>query len=250
MKQLGLAQMQYSQDYDEMFILATSDVNPTNPAVAPARLYDVTWVSNIQPYVKNTQIFVCPSTKVPNEPDSTPNPDEAGAYLGSITSGNPPTRKGPIWDYGMPGRGKTYSGSTTPYNYPNEFDLQSAIYDGVGGYAYGGAGTPRFGSLAASVIDSMTQADIKRPADMVLVVESRSWDHGVFRNGTNGPEYIRTRHLREQGVDIGAGNLRPKGWVNTVFADGHAKAFRPETLYRIDIAPDGTRYYRHFHGSY
>ncbi|MBC8138614.1 MAG: hypothetical protein H8F28_22270 [Fibrella sp.] len=250
MKQLGLAQMQYSQDYDEMFILATSDINPTNPAVAPARLYDVTWVSNIQPYVKNTQIFVCPSTKVRNEPDSTPNPDEAGAYLGSITSGTPPSRKGPIWDYGMPGRGKAYSGTVEPYEYENEFDFQTAIYDGVGGYAYGGTGTPRFPELLPCVVDSLTQADIKRPADMVLVVESRSWDHGVFRNGTNGPEYIRTRHLREQGVDIGASNLRPKGWVNTAFADGHAKAFRPETLYRIDTAPDGTKYYRHFYGGY
>ena len=256
MKQMGLAQMQYSQDYDEMFVLATNEVNPDNPALAPASLYDITWIRNIQPYIKSTQIFVCPSTKARNEPDSTPTPSEAGLYTGSITSnvGGVPTRRGPIWDYGMPSRARAYFGGGSSKNYEDyesEFTPgQTARFDGVGGWNSGGVGTPRFNTPVANYqCDSLTQAEIARPSEVALVVESRSWDHGAMRNGSNGPEYIRTRHLRETGINIGASNLRPNGWANTVFADGHAKAQRPENLYKIDTAPEGYKYYRCFYGA-
>lgn len=51
-KQLGLGVMAYTQDYDE---------------VLPMRYYNngvgVQWWNAIYPYVKNTQLFYCPSTK-------------------------------------------------------------------------------------------------------------------------------------------------------------------------------------------
>ena len=256
MKQMGLAQMQYSQDFDEMFPLATNEVNPDNPALAPVLLYDITWIRAVQPYVKNTQIFVCPSTRVSNEPESTAAPAEGLAYAGSVTMNvnGVPRRKGPIWDYGMPSRARAYWGNAVEVGdfklFGSEFNLTDLVrYDGVGGWNYGGVGTPKFGGNAFRC-DSLTQADMKRPSDIALIVETRSWDHGALRNGTNGPEYLRTRHLREKGDNIGASNLRPKGWANTVFADGHAKSYRPEQLYRIDTAPDGARYYRHFYSGY
>ena len=71
MKQRGLALMQYSQDFDELLPLATNEINPDDPTKAPVSLYDITWIRPIQPYVKNFQIFVCPSEKTPKEPDST-----------------------------------------------------------------------------------------------------------------------------------------------------------------------------------
>jgi len=43
MKQIGLAQLMYAQDYDEMLIGR------------------VMWATRLQPYVKNTQLFGCPS---------------------------------------------------------------------------------------------------------------------------------------------------------------------------------------------
>jgi prepilin-type N-terminal cleavage/methylation domain-containing protein len=63
MKQLALGIITYSQDYDEMFPLATNEVNLTNPAVAPVNLFDVTWVNFTQSYIKNLNIFICPSVK-------------------------------------------------------------------------------------------------------------------------------------------------------------------------------------------
>jgi len=248
MKQIGTALITYCQDYDEVFVLATNEVNPTNAAAAPTRLYDITWLRAMEPYIKNTDLFVCPSQRVRNEPESTPNPDEAGAYTGSVTSGNPPSRRGPIWDYGIPSRARAYWGGNIDFrDYSNEFDNRTARFDGIGGYNYGGVGTPRFNNPSFRC-DSLSQAEIARSADMALLVESRSWDHGAMRNGDLGPEYIRTRHHRQAGINIGASNLRPDGWANTIFADGHAKALRPENLYKID-ANGGVTYYRHFYGA-
>ena len=75
MKQIGLGVMQYTQDYDEKYPIAwygTSaaniDTNPSKPSGrfrvgSPIGNY-VTWMDFIFPYVKSTQLFVCPSTRV------------------------------------------------------------------------------------------------------------------------------------------------------------------------------------------
>ena len=53
-KQLGLAVMQYCQDYDEHFMYWTTTQGHTYPSAQP-------WWVVIAPYVKNSQIFCCPS---------------------------------------------------------------------------------------------------------------------------------------------------------------------------------------------
>src|SRR5690606_38678724 len=55
MKQLGLGIMQYVQDYDETYPMA---LNYYSSASGDER----TWVSEIQPYIKSTQGFFCPSS--------------------------------------------------------------------------------------------------------------------------------------------------------------------------------------------
>ena len=60
LKQLGLGLFQYSQDYDEQFPLGLGYfLIPTNPGVD--YFPGDGWASQIMPYVKNTQIFDCPS---------------------------------------------------------------------------------------------------------------------------------------------------------------------------------------------
>ena len=74
-KQIGLAVMQYAQDYDEVLVpYAVQDPNPAknDPNTAPQRV----WCGLLQPYIKNGQnnstisnvttpgaqgVFVCPS---------------------------------------------------------------------------------------------------------------------------------------------------------------------------------------------
>ena len=96
MKQIGLGLMMYAQDYDEVLPGNSTLNNPGGPTdarwPAPAisahsaglsekygwmQPYDVTnpgthriWARDVQPYVKNTQIFHCPQTK-PRSSDGT-----------------------------------------------------------------------------------------------------------------------------------------------------------------------------------
>ena len=53
LKQIGLGVLQYVQDYDERFPLG---VLPATTATTPYG-----WADSIQPYLKSTQIFQCPS---------------------------------------------------------------------------------------------------------------------------------------------------------------------------------------------
>jgi prepilin-type N-terminal cleavage/methylation domain-containing protein/prepilin-type processing-associated H-X9-DG protein len=49
-KQIGLGMLMYAQDYDEML-----------PMYAPTT-YAYNWYHSIEPYIKNTQLFKCPSS--------------------------------------------------------------------------------------------------------------------------------------------------------------------------------------------
>jgi prepilin-type N-terminal cleavage/methylation domain-containing protein/prepilin-type processing-associated H-X9-DG protein len=57
MKQIGLAILMYVQDYDEMYPM----LYHYRCAPAPTVAQGVTWKEIVQPYIKNTQIFACPS---------------------------------------------------------------------------------------------------------------------------------------------------------------------------------------------
>jgi prepilin-type N-terminal cleavage/methylation domain-containing protein/prepilin-type processing-associated H-X9-DG protein len=58
-KQMALAIMMYCQDYDERYPMT----NEWNYPAAYTYGYPYNWVALIIPYVKNTQLFVCPSTR-------------------------------------------------------------------------------------------------------------------------------------------------------------------------------------------
>jgi prepilin-type processing-associated H-X9-DG protein len=63
MKQLGTAVMMYGQDYDEVLPAWPFDATPTGLFRDPC--YKVwsygLWLHELQPYVKNTAVFACPS---------------------------------------------------------------------------------------------------------------------------------------------------------------------------------------------
>jgi len=64
-KQLGLAVMQYVQDYDEMYPCISWDTPPigdaNNDTHSANYLTAVNWMYRIMPYMKNRQILLCPS---------------------------------------------------------------------------------------------------------------------------------------------------------------------------------------------
>ena len=95
LKQIGLGFLQYTQDYDEILPV----VNGPNNAV---------WGDFLQPYIKSTQIFTCPSHSSSNAV-FTPAPkgtfDRYGSYAINLTyyGGNASTPFPPVSDY-TPGR--------------------------------------------------------------------------------------------------------------------------------------------------
>jgi prepilin-type N-terminal cleavage/methylation domain-containing protein/prepilin-type processing-associated H-X9-DG protein len=59
-KQLGLGVMMYAQDYDETY--------PRGCFLDGGKVNDWTWTIQLQPYVSNNQVFVCPSDPSPCPP--------------------------------------------------------------------------------------------------------------------------------------------------------------------------------------
>ena len=55
LKQIGLAALQYAQDYDEMYVMSY------NPGGVGGQ--NQIWNESLQPYSKSTQMYVCPSNK-------------------------------------------------------------------------------------------------------------------------------------------------------------------------------------------
>ena len=80
LKQIALGIKQYTQDYDERFPKYTS------VHAAPDQLHHEGWGRVIQPYVKSTQIFQCPSEPTKPSPDLV-NVGTAGYGNGIHVSG-------------------------------------------------------------------------------------------------------------------------------------------------------------------
>lgn len=88
LKQIGLGIMQYTQDYDELLPARVTVTSPTR-----------SWRVLIQPYVKSTQLFACPS----NTGNAKTTIDDGGTFLP---------------------RSYSINGATTPWfagNAPSEF---------------------------------------------------------------------------------------------------------------------------------
>ncbi len=79
-KQIGLGILQYAQDYDEMMVLAAAYSNPSAPGY-------YTWPYLLQPYVKNTQLFGCPSDKTYAWSGGGSNTTSTGYAMNRLVSG-------------------------------------------------------------------------------------------------------------------------------------------------------------------
>ena len=69
LKQLGAATQMYIQDYDEKLFFRASatvpSVSRTGAVIPSAAQPPVIWWNSVQPYIKNTQLYVCPSDTAP-----------------------------------------------------------------------------------------------------------------------------------------------------------------------------------------
>ena len=194
-KQIGIAFMQYTQDYDEYFPGLFSG----NWGASTAR-----WMDNIQPYVKNAQIFNCPSDAdqnnkyVPNlgllNLNNTP-PDRFGSYAASNAYWGNAGAGGSEWAGPMSGA-ENVTNALPAIGDPSGTFL---IGEGNGSFQVswqwnnGGTGQP-------TAIDTTT-----KPPSI----------HSPSATPTNLEGMVMARH---------------QDFANVLFCDGHAKSMKLSTL--------------------
>ncbi len=91
LKQIGLGVLQYTQDYDERFPMAYTDPNGAGTFSGGATQQG--WAQMLQPYLKSTQIFQCPSETSPpanvNATDATfGGPGYSDYWYNSLLAGS------------------------------------------------------------------------------------------------------------------------------------------------------------------
>ncbi len=242
MKQASLAMIMYQQDYDETFPLADQEYK------GETYNYDMSWISAVQPYVKNLAMFVCPNGAYDPSTDGKPDadPTHSGTAGSETDSSKYTTIGGPVASYGFPPTQQVLQGATTISNYayfggnpPYGPYTKTPLWQGLGGFA----DVQKVGAcfLPGFVTPSLANAQLARPAEEVLIEENQFWDSG----GCGGfPAYPRPRHAKEA-PDKTKSPAWPKGIINIGYVDGHSKAFKPQALFAVTPDPAGD-YFTHY----
>ncbi len=200
LKQIGLGLYQYSQDYDENFVLAFYNGVDTNSNANPVRYK---WMDAIQPYVKSTQLFTCPS-----DTDVT-------VGTSTFTTQYIPNDKLP------PGGFNQFFGS---YGINNCFGPKPGAGTGPIGPAGTSNGTPQPVSIATIeapsttywVMDSVVNASRPQYGKYRVSFNSHTTPFTVSANGLVAMDGTGT---------VGAGiGLRHLETVNVLYTDGHVKS--------------------------
>jgi len=162
LKQIGLGCMMYAQDYDDRLPGAYQ-----KNSAADWPLHG--WASSIAPYVKNAQLYVCPSDSAPGNEQSTPSlgpisyacnrnvmPDQRGDFSASIGGITKPSETFMVFDAwaasrwcavdnASPGNGVNCNARPCGINYGNNNDLtrhndgfNAALCDGHAKWYKGG----------------------------------------------------------------------------------------------------------------
>jgi len=196
LKQIQLGVKMYTQDNDEQSMIhwyVPNGIGGFN-----------TWMEAVYPYIKNTQIFFCPSA-----------PKAVSAY----TTNAIPAGVQLVATYTYP--------SFDPYLYWTWFDGK-AKYGGWPSYAAGGGNNPAY--CASSTATCVGSEFVNSPAESVMIMEGfygayfpynntqfgSAWSTGFSATFTN-PAYYRH--------NVG---------MNSSYCDGHAKWNRGERLINAD----------------
>jgi len=233
-KQVSLAILQYVQDYDERFPTAIYDLAPSDPAYAKRDApwgiwyrYHTGWNHLVYPYIKNVQVFICPSSPggPDHDQDTTSNHDDwrvgtSHFFMNKQISGDPFVG---TWGSGFPPQKQAslnFSAVTVLLGEAPNGDKAGNIlheYDGYtvgadqhgflqvvnGGHNGGDAGDP-WSTNAYGICSSKNNgnADLKDPSDSA----------GDWNGGNPAPA------------------RRHKGGANYAFADGHTKWYKAEAM--------------------
>ncbi len=190
LKQIGLGFLQYSQDYDEK--MTPTDVGAGGTATA------LTWPALLQPYIKSTQIFQCPSD----------------------------TRTEVMNTYWCAGLQATNNGGVSR-NYHDSY-----LYNTDIGGAYDAGGTSVSQAAIASVASTVMAFDggtivdtTKNPINWTQKTPGEQFASPADLANVNGEGSYggpQARHLET---------------TNVLFADGHVKSQRIDRFYNPSAVP-------------
>ncbi|MBC8134913.1 MAG: DUF1559 domain-containing protein [Fibrella sp.] len=201
MKQMGLAMLQYSQDFDETY--AQLFYRPTGPA--PATNTTHIWARLLQPYTRNTGIFVCPSA--------------SGDLGNTVGTGDTPETRYPVtyaYNFFFPGSG-VITGSDLPSTFkPSETVM---ITDGVSNPVQN-VPPEKWREKRASTAKTGEPDTVGRMGYILT--------HAGATPGINLPEY-------------GSPIARHQGRTTVLWGDGHAKSPKIESFYHVPGQPEDPR---------
>jgi len=213
MKQLGMALMQYVQDYDGTY--------PFYPGPITAQRPDLYVWSIFQPYVKNGEVLRCPSDPSPREYNAKRPADWAPSF---VVGG------GAIWNA---------SYSTLD---PGLFRSGGLVAEwGISGQSEASIPAP------ADTLISVERSAIVPDGMRACSIGDRNFNasplvrNNRIRSGDADPD-IDPQGLRFPAGETGRIATRHSGGANFMFADGHAKRMSPGQW----IGPTQGVYYYHF----
>jgi len=236
LKQIGLASAQYTQDYDESLYphRFNSTPNPLmqqnggpidNALITGSAQKKIFWISLLQPYAKSLQVFQCPS-----------NPQ---GFVGG----------GPL-DCEAAGCGGQGYGGQNSYAHNDLLSPADSFNGGVGPLPIKLAQLQRVASTVA-VVDGSYYGAMPNPAGALpsnsnVVFGGAATTAAGFEAavGSQYPYYygnIGNNLMSYNPANTGgtgtavidnetAGSQRHMGFVNALYADGHVKAQRVETI--------------------
>ena len=227
LKQIGLASMQYAQDYDESLYPHRFNATGKNPflqanggqfttaQITGTAQDKIFWVSLLQPYIKSYQVFVCPSN--PNGWYGAGPDDCAAAGCG----------------------GKGYGGQNS-YAHNDLLSPSDAFNGGAGPLPIKLAQIQNVATTAA-VVDGTYYGAFPNMTTGTgnVIVNNGSSTPLAFATalGSQYPSYYGNIGNNKWSYNGGTfqdnetrGSQRHMGMVNTLYADGHVKAVRTEKI--------------------
>ncbi len=206
MKQLGVAMQMYAQDYDNALMQTSWEKNNGNN-------YQVHWSYLAQPYIKNFNIFVCPSDSNP----VTPNvPCAANQPLGNGCDAQAP-KFSYINNYNAVPAHDWIPPSEAAFEKPASLIVITERRDKLASGAVIGQWKGMGGFFGTSTAHGTSKGGSQIcPGDTFRFTTKRDADTGLLAANDKSPELIRVKWDRHtQGA-------------NYTFWDGHAKWTRVE----------------------
>jgi prepilin-type N-terminal cleavage/methylation domain-containing protein/prepilin-type processing-associated H-X9-DG protein len=222
-KQMNLGHLMYAQDFDETLAINRECNNPGGaPCIAGRAIFG--WVDLIEPYVKNRQIFKCPSDPV----RAVPLPPGTLNMQGQIAV------TGHVWNAGTNLGGDFRSSYARNNNFANngtytaalasvEFPSSTILMFEHAANSGGGANGNERGSGSAYTIvrDPLIQAGAGCVYNGV----------GTDVNQNARSNFFNLLTPQQQSNERGRlASSRHSGGANYGFIDGHAKWYRPENI--------------------